>query len=111
MVLCQEMQIQDARTRKLPKKMLVLLSGFRSGEGFGAGKIWYSSCSSCIPLQFSLSYPLLYPSVPLALKFPRSPLQLSRYLLLASWIRCPFLFHSLELKESHVLTDLGLGQG
>ena len=46
---------QNARTRKLQKKMLGLLSGSRGGEGFGAAKVWYFSS---VPAAF-LSYPLL----------------------------------------------------
>lgn len=50
---------QNARTRKLQKKMLGLLSGSRGGEGFGAAKVWYLSSVPAAFLSFSLSYPLL----------------------------------------------------
>lgn len=87
---------QNARTRKLQKKMLGLLSGSRGGEGFGAAKVWYFSS---VPAAFlsvipSVSSPSSHshvciqrrqsPSVPVSLKFPRSPLKISPYLLLAS---------------------------
>lgn len=45
--------IQDARARKPREKMLGILSGSRSGEGFRAGKIQYSSL---VPAAFLSSF-------------------------------------------------------
>lgn len=41
----------------------------------------------------------------------KAPADLPSSLIGLSRILCPLLFQSLKLKESHVLTDLGLGQG
>ena len=41
---------QNARTRKLQKKMLGLLSGSRGGEGFGGAKVWYFSSVPAVTL-------------------------------------------------------------
>lgn len=45
-------------------------------------------------------------------KISQKPLEdLPLSLIGLNWTTCPFFFQSLELKESHVLTDLGLGRG
>lgn len=109
---------QNARTRKLQKKMLGLLQWIQGWGGlWGCQSLVFQLCSSCIPLchtlcwftQFSQSrvYPEeAKPICSCVSKISPKPLE-DFFLSLVglNWITCAFLFQSLELKESHVLTD------